>query len=62
MTQSFQCKNTDCNKVSQLNGIEQTDGHNYVVCEHCQSKNEIAALPKIEGAPLNFEVIGLLKG
>ena len=60
MKQSFTCKNTNCNKVSQLNGIEQTDGHYYVVCEYCQSKNELAALPKIKDAPTNHQVIGLL--
>ena len=60
MKQSFTCKNSKCNKVSVLNGIEQLNGHSYVVCEHCQSKNEITKLPTPDGDPAKFQVTGLL--
>lgn len=56
---SFTCKR--CGKQSKSSGIEQTNGVNYIVCQHCKAKNKLVQLPTIQGAPLQFEVGGVLE-
>lgn len=59
--QTFMCKSASCGKKSNLKRIVQSDDPPYVECEHCGAKNEIKALPTPDGAPMEFEVIGILK-
>jgi transcription elongation factor Elf1 len=60
MPQTFTCKNSKCNKTSAVRGIQQSDGIQFVVCEYCGAKNKLMALPRKEGAPIEFEVISLV--
>jgi len=55
---SFLCKR--CAKQSKVSGIQQHDGIPYVVCEHCGTKNKLLQLPTPQGAPLQFEVAGII--
>ena len=61
MRQSFICKNSKCKKISKSQGIHQSDGIEFVICEHCGVKNKLIALPRKEGAPIEFDVSGLVE-
>ena len=56
--ESFTCKK--CEKRSRILRIWQSDDPAHVVCEHCRAKNSLRPLPKVEGAPVQWEVIGIV--
>ena len=58
--QKFRCLNEDCGKQSSVRTIDWYAGQHVTECEHCREWHVLEQIPTDEGAPLQFEVTGLL--
>lgn len=56
----FQCQNSDCAKQSHVRDISWYNGQHVVECVHCRQWHELRQLDSADGAPIQFEVVGLL--
>ena len=59
MAQSYFCQNTACGQETPLTGIGQEDGQMFAICSRCGAKNLLELLPKLEGQPMQFRIVGL---
>ena len=58
--QTFRCLNSLCGKNSAVRSIEWYDGQHLVECEHCRCYHALRQVDSEEGAPIQFEVEGLV--
>ena len=58
--QTYECMNPDCAKFSQVREINWHDGKHVIECEHCRQWHVLRQLDTPEGAPIQFELVGLL--
>ncbi len=58
--QTFRCLNPSCGKDSLVRNIEWYDEQHIVECQHCRQYHALRQLSVENGAPLQFEIVGLV--
>lgn len=60
-TQEFGCMSDDCGKTSPLRYVEWYSGKYVIECPHCCQWHELRRLETPRGAPMQFEIVGMLE-
>ena len=58
--QTFRCLNSSCGEESAVRSIEWYDDQHVVQCQHCSQYHALRQLSNPAGAPIQFEIVGLI--
>lgn len=61
MQQEWKCLGCHEQTTSKSRHFEQANGRHFMECSKCGAKNIVIQIPSPEGAPAQFEIMGLLK-